>query len=61
MVVFSRESLFPLRHLFRHLARLALQAGLKCVEAMGRIIIIIWGAGVVVCLEQGADNSMIYT
>jgi len=20
-----------------------------------------WGAGVVVCLEQGADNSMIYT
>ena len=36
------------------------------MEALGRIIIRgplkteWWGAGVVVCLEQGADISMIY-
>jgi len=43
------------------------RAGFKCVEALGRITIRgpykkaeWWGAGVVVCLEQGADNSMIY-
>jgi len=44
-------------------------AGFECVEALGRIIIrgpsVVkktewWGAGVVVRLEQGADNSMIY-
>ena len=46
------------------------RAGFKCSEAPDRIIIrgqssgVVgpewWGAGVVVCLEQGADNSMIY-
>jgi len=48
------------------------RAGFKCVEALGRIIIgrqeghpackkqSGGGAGVAVCLEQGADNSVIY-
>jgi len=41
-----------------------IKAGFKCVEALDRIVIrgqSGGGAGVVVCLEQGADNSMTYT
>ena len=40
--------------------------GFKCVEALAGSLLLEalktewWGAGVVVCLEQGADNSMIY-
>jgi len=42
--------------------RVTVRAGFKCVEALGRIIIRVQTGGVlcvVVCLEQGADNSMI--
>ena len=40
------------------------RAGCKCVEALAGSLLLEalktewWGAGVVVCLEQGADNSM---
>ena len=40
--------------------------GFKCVEALAGSLLLEalktewWGTGVVVCLEQGADNSMIY-
>ena len=43
--------------------RVTVRAGFKCVEALGGIIIRVQTGGVlcvVVCLEQGADNSMIY-
>ena len=36
------------------------RAGFQCVESPGRIIVKYWVGGVVVCLEQGADNSIIY-
>jgi len=63
----SRTTLFLNRAMLRSCdiaTQVAHRAGFKCVEAVGRIIIrgqsAWWGAGVVVCLEQSAENSMIY-